>query len=367
MNLFIIVLSGTEKVYIDGKLVQRGQENEYVIDYNTSEITFTAKQIITKDKRITVEFQYSERNYNRSLYYIGEEYQSANLDLGFHVFSEQDNKNKPFQQELSATEKLLLRNIGDTLNLAITDGASVSDFNTTEVFYDKLDSVAASGTYTIYKYSTTPDTAYRVRFSYVGEGNGNYKQIQSLANGKVYQWTEPILGIKQGNYEPIVIIVTPKQKQMYVTTGTYKLKNSGAITWEAALTKNDINTFSSANSNDDKGYGGKINFDKKFEIKKTDSSQTKSFIITNASYEVIDKHFSQIERFRAVEFTRDWNRRNDSIKNIQHIAGAQIGFDINGKMKSIYTGNAFIEEGNYEGFRHQLMNSYLVGPFKYSV
>lgn len=361
-ELFIIVLSGTEKVYIDGKLVERGQEKEYVIDYNTSEITFTAKQIITKDKRITVEFQYSERNYNRSLYYVGEEYKSNKLDLGFHLFSEQDNKNKPFQQELSATEKLLLRNIGDTLSLAITDGASVSDFNTTEVFYDKMDTIATSGTYNIYKYSTSPDTAYRVRFSYVGEGNGNYKQIQSLANGKVYQWTEPVSGAKQGNYEPIVIIITPKQKQMYVTTGAYKLKKNGAITWEGALTKNDINTFSSANSKDDKGLGGKINFDKKIQVLKTDSSQTKSFIITNASYEVIDKHFSQIERFRAIEFTRDWNRRNDSVKNIQHIAGAQIGFDLKGKMKSIYTGNAFIEEGNYEGFRHQLMNSYLVGP-----
>lgn len=360
-ELFIIVLSGTEKVYIDGKLVQRGQENEYVIDYNTSEITFTAKQIITKDKRITVEFQYSERNYNRSLYYIGEEYQSNKLDLGFHVFSEQDNKNKPFQQTLDTPEKTLLRKIGDTLSLAITDGASVSDFNTTEVFYQKLDSIAASGTYSIYKYSTKPDTAYRVRFSYVGEGNGNYKQVQSLANGKVYQWLEPVSGIKQGNYEPIVIIVTPKQKQMFVTTGTYKLKDDGKINWEGALTKNDINTFSPFNSNDDKGYGGKLNFDKKFVIAKNDSTNTKSLIITNASYEVIDKHFSQIERFRAIEFNRDWNRRNDSIKNIQHIAGAQLGFDINGKMKSVYTGNAFIEEGNYQGFRHQLQNSYFIG------
>jgi hypothetical protein len=363
-ELFIIVLSGTEKVYIDGKLVQRGQENEYVIDYNTSEITFTARQIITKDKRITIEFQYSERNYNRSLYYVSEEYSNNKLKLGFHLFSEQDNKNKPFQQELSNDQKRLLRDIGDTLNLAVTDGAQTAVFNTTEVFYQRKDTTVTSGTYAIYEYSTAPDTAYRVRFSYVGEGGGNYRQIQSLANGKVYRWFEPVAGIRQGNYEPVIVLVTPKKKQMMIVNGDYTFTEDRKLIWEGAYTKNDINTFSPHDAKDDKGYGGRVLFNNLIKVGKRDSTgQTKTKLITNLAYEYLDKNFSQIERFRSVEFTRDWNRNSDSVKNMQHIVGLQAGFQ-NKKAKTLYTLNGFVEEGNYLGLRHQLENNYNLGKLK---
>ena len=358
-ELFIVVLSGTERVFIDGRLLTRGQENDYVIDYNSAQLTFTAKQLITKDKRITVEFQYSERNYQRSIYFVNEEYQTKKMRLAVSYYSEQDNKNKSLQQTLSTADRRLLYDIGDTLSLAYTSGAVESAFNTIEVFYRKTDTIATSGTYPdIYVYTTeeASDSAYRVRFSYVGPNEGNYVQIASAANGKVYQWVEPLAGIPQGSYEPLIPLITPKRRQMATIAADYKIGEYGSIAGEGAFTDNDVNTFSPHNKSNDDGQGSKITFNNKTRIAYNDSAKNPRFFTYGASYEYVQQNFAQIERFRAVEFFRDWNRNNDSIYNDQHIASGSVGLTAP-TYSVVYTGSNFTEGNSYQGFKHSVSNS----------
>lgn len=346
----ITVLSGTEKIYMDGKLLQRGQEYDYIIDYNTAEITFTAKQIITKDKRIVAEFQYVTKSFARSLYFIGEELEiNKNQKVYFNFYSEQDNKNRPLQQQLSNEQIKYLAQIGDTLSRAYYSSAALSEFNTTDVFYRKKDTIVGSVLYKdVYEYSTNPDSAkYKVTFSYVGPNKGYYKQIPSSANGKVFQWIAPVNGVLQGDYVPLIKLDPPQQKQM-LTAGYQYTNTSAKISTEFVYTKNDINTYSKYNKNNNDGYGVKINTLNNLKIANNYSLQIEN------DYEYVSQNFSYIQRYRSMEFQRDWNKNffNDQIITDQHIAKAIIKFT-DDKKNNIYYGFGLFSEGsNFFGYKH---------------
>ena len=98
-----------------------------------------ANTLINKDKRIIVEFQYSDKNYEifTSIFCY---YQKNNSSFYVHAYGEQDSKNQPLQLDFDLLDRQTLENIGDNIDLAIGSGIDSVDFNQVTNLYQKIDS-----------------------------------------------------------------------------------------------------------------------------------------------------------------------------------------------------------------------------------
>ena len=349
---FIIILSGTERVYIDGKLMKRGMDADYIIDYNSAELTFTTNQLITKDKRIIVEFQYSDQNYGRSLFTSSNQIKNEKGNFFVNIYTEQDMKFQQLQQALSQNQLELLNDVGDSLQYAISQRIDTVEYNQNQVLYKSTDTIIEGFVYTYFKYSSDPDSAiYSLGFSNVGEGNGYYALTTSTANGRVYEWSPPINGVKQGSYEPIVQLIAPKQQQMLTLGGTYKIRGNSSVFIEAAFSNQNQNLFSNKHKQDDQGIALKASYTN-VEEWKTKSNKLKKNKSTNTlSYQLINKNFTSIERFRSVEFNRDFNLNSSTPETAEQTIGWKWDHAINNKKVAGINISYLDRRNNYYGLK----------------
>lgn len=351
---FIIILSGTEEVFIDGRKLKRGQEYDYIIDYNQAEISFTAKQPVTKDKRIIVEFQYSSRAYARSLVEFHDHLDFGKLKLNFNAYSEQDSRNRPFQQELNEEQISILQNVGNNIDEAFAPAINTVEYQENEILYKLVrEPVPGSNIDSFFVFSNNPDSAvYQLQFSEVGQGNGNYNRARAGNNGAVYEFVPPVNGQSQGRFEPIVLLVTPKKRQMYTLGGTYDFNDETRTHFEVALSNTDENTYSDLGNENNIGYGLNWGIETKQRLTKSKNPLT---LHTGADIEYVDKNFNSVERFRDVEFDRQWNIRDLELTQTQILPGAFAALNKKELGTARYGFKGFMGGDEYEAQRHEAL------------
>jgi len=298
---FLIILAGSEKVFIDGEQKTRGFENDYIIDYNLGEITFTNKVLITQFTRIRVDFEFSDQNYTRSIFQASHYQQNEKLNFSLNYYSEKDNRNQPLTFELSDEEKRILADAGDNLGQAFTSRVDSIGYTPDLILYRRTTGKDANNIdFEIFQYSTNPDSAFfDVQFSEVGIMQGNYRLLSTTSNGRIYEWVPPLNGVSQGNFEPISILNAPNQKSMFTAGGGAKINKYDAVEAEIAVSQNDVNLFSEVDADDDNGTA--------FKIIHSTNDRPVSFLSeyqfnSELSFEYNSESFSFIDRLRYIEF-----------------------------------------------------------------
>ena len=356
-ELYFAVLAGTERVYIDGQLLTRGEDQDYIINYNTAELTFTVKRLITKDSRIQVEFEYSDRNFLNSMLYANDEVNVNNrLKLSIGAYSNVDAKNSSINQTLSSDQKQFLSQIGNRIDSARYPNAMRDTFSVNKILYKKADTLYNGIHDSIYVYSANQnEQLYNLSFTNVGTGKGNYTIVtDGKANGRVFIWKQPANGVPQGDWDPVILLITPKKHQLITTAAQYFFNENSSIKTELALSNYDVNTFSSKDKEEDKGVAAKIDYVMQQKVLK---NMKRGLVLqTTVGYEYVQDKFKPLETLRNVEFNRDWSLPFDAPAATENLinASVQLADSSNNFVKYQFTN--YHRSDQYNGVRNLIEN-----------
>jgi hypothetical protein len=232
------VLSNSDRVWLDGQPMQRGADRDYSIDYQRAQLTFSPRRPITRDSRITVEFEYSGENFFRSLYLASGRLRAGpRITLDAAYFSESDDPAQPSQGEINDQWRAVLAAAGDDTSRLWGDGGYPADSGRGD--YNLADS--------IYVYAGPGLGTHLVEFSWKGTGQGDYLYSSSLG-GFVYS------GAGRGDY--VARKRYPRPQSLRALGLQMKGRwDGGQLSIAGSGSSQDLNLSSSLDDQDNQGCG----------------------------------------------------------------------------------------------------------------
>ena len=345
-ELFVLIVSGSEAVFVNGRKLKRGENFDYIINYNAGELIFNSTFPITSEMRIIVEYQYTEQNFTRFLAQGESSYTSEKWGINGMYYTETDLKNQPLQQSLNESQIEALAQAGDDQDLMFVPSESETEFSENRILYRKeiINGIEA------FVFSNNPeDTLFNVTFTEVGQNEGNYVLSNDNTVTNIYQFVSPVNGVPQGNFEPIRQLIAPQKLNLAMVNGYYNLTKKTKIDYELTLSQNDENLFSDIDDDDNTGLAARMNITQ--NVLKTQDSLN---LDVGVDINFIEDNYTSIERLFNVEFTRDWNIDNQ-IGN-QLLTDAYTKLNWKDKVFSNYRFQHLEFSESYKADKHQLQS-----------
>lgn len=227
------IVSGSEHVYFNGIVIIKGLD--YLIDYESGEITFNPTRPVHPTDRIEVDYLSSSvkflklSSYGEALY----------LKHRIGYFGDFEDPSQPIGFELDNERRDALESAGD--NLVWVDGGDTL----TDGDYIKV------GDH--YQFAGFGSGDYQVRFTYVGGDSGDYVYDQTI---HAYLYTG-----SGGNYIAKIKIAPPTKERLIYTNSQLNLGPLD-LNIEPALAICDQNVLSKRDDDDNVGigFGGRIEY-----------------------------------------------------------------------------------------------------------
>lgn len=302
----IIIVAGSERVYLNGELMTRGETNDYIIDYASAEVHFTPKRLITNASRISIDFEYTDRQYARNLLVGSADVEMADRRVGISalVVQEADDPDSPIDVALDEHSRSILRASGaDRFTASISGVRFVGrDSTGAKGQYVLRDTTLNGRHYAILIYAPGDSLAlYSATFSPVDNMPPDSAGYERIAVGQFR-----FAGIGKGNYLPIQFLPMPQQHRFADVVASVAPYSNVQITMEYAASSFDRNRFSTL---DDIGTsGGAFALNARFKEKDLSLGGSRvGSVELSLKKRFVDRRFVAPDRFNEVEFGRKWD------------------------------------------------------------
>ena len=337
----IVVIAGSEKVYLDGIVMTRGESNDYTIDYSNGQVKFSNRRLITNASRIVVDFEYSDKKYSRS--FIAGQTKTAlfkeRLKLSVSYIRERDDPNKPIDFILSDSDRTIISGAGDDKFRASRSGVTFvgrDSLGNSLGLYIQRDTVINSENFTNYIFAPGDTNAlYQVSFSYVGQGKGDYSSLSSSA----YTFA----GIGAGSYLPVIFFPLPVAYQSAVLGMNLRLSRNLNLLVEGTASDFDRNLLSDIDDTENKGgaFSTSLVFTpKQFKLGNLNLGAVELLF----RQRVVNKLYNAVDRLNRIEYDRIWDIQ-DSLSLTE--VTSEVSLSVKpGKYIGVQTSGGRIKRGN---------------------
>jgi hypothetical protein len=308
----VAVVPRSEKVWLDGQLLEYGADRDYEIDYPTGLLTFTERRPISRESRITVDYEIAAEAYSSLVYETGGGLAVNNWNVDMLVHREWDDPDRPKALSLLDSDRNVLAQAGDSAALAVRSG--VDSVGAGQGDYDR-DSTGA------YFFVGRDSGSYDIVFSYVGPGNGDYR---ARGDGTFF-----FAGTDQGDHAPIIALALPSETKLYALRARRSWRaHTFDVEW--AQSRRDLNRLSSFDDSDNRGdaWLGRYGF-----------GDTASALGGGVYWQRRNERFRAPGRDAGVEYDRKWgdtlgatpsgqSEYGASFRGNGRLDRAQVAFDV---------------------------------------
>jgi hypothetical protein len=238
------VVPSSERVWLDGERLSRGEAADYAMDYDRGRLTFTSRRPITSASRIAVDYEVANTAYRRSALALTGEARRGAFTLFGHSFKESDDPNRPIVGVMNESDRLILSLAGNDPTRAISPGgvAGVGDYNQVS------DSTGAAH----YAYVGHDLGGWQVEFVNRGLGKGAYAE-STLADGSAgYRY----VGTAQGSFVAGRQLALPSENRVVGGGASFTPAKWFSVRGEVASSTSDPNRLSALGNAATQGSAG---------------------------------------------------------------------------------------------------------------